>query len=130
MDGFTLDIVAASETKAADGWVAALKSLAPSIRDAFTQAPITGELILTDDNPMVIPLGGMASVTFVMIVPVGGVKVRVRASSADGALSPLPVGRAFFVDCIAVPFTALDVTRIAGSTAPVRVQYFVGKNAA
>lgn len=130
MDAFSLDITASADTGADGGWAAAIKSLAPSIRDAFDRAPVFGELVLTDDNPLAIPLAGMTSVSFVMIVPVGGVKVRVRATSADGTLSPLPVGRIFLVDCVAVPFTAIDVTRVTGSTAAVRVQFLVGKNAA
>lgn len=130
MDAYTLEISAAGESKAADGFAAAIKSLNPSIRDAFERAPVAGELVITDDNPVAIPLAGMSSVSFVMLVPVGGVKVRARVSSSDGATQAIPVGRVLVIDTPDVQITAIDVTRIAGYTAPVRVQYLVGKNAA
>lgn len=128
MDAFTLDITAVAQTAGSAAEATASKLIEASVRDAFDRSSCS-ELELTSDSPVSIPFAGLDVVTFVAIKPVGGVKVRVRLTSADGSQQAIPVGRALALDCVTVPFTAIDVTRIAGYPAPVRVQYLIGKNA-
>lgn len=79
---------------------------------------------LTSDSPLSVPFSGLTDAGVVIVHVVGG-KVRLRLTSADGASQAVPCDDLAFVVSRTVPFTALDITRVAGI--PVTVTVFLGE---
>lgn len=79
-----------------------------------------GEFELTDDSPVSVPLAALAKAHVVFLHVTGG-KVRARLTSADGSSQAIPVDPVLYVQSESVPFTALDLTRAAGTHVTVRV---------
>ncbi len=84
-----------------------------------------GEVVLTDDNPKSISFADLPSAAMVFLRATGG-KVRARLTSPDGAAQAAPVDPVHFTISMSAPFTAIDLTRVAGSGATVRVRYALG----
>jgi hypothetical protein len=94
----------------------------PSGIGAIT-APLTESLQLTQkhydtiplgaDAPAAINFGGVVNAHVVVLKATGG-KVRVRATSTDGALQAIPVDDLIIIISRTVPITAIDLTRVAG----------------
>lgn len=81
---------------------------------------------LVADAPVVVSLGGLSQFEVLVLRAVGG-KVRVRLTSADGASQSVPVDGLLVLISLAVPFTAMDLTRLAGTATTVVV--FMGERA-
>lgn len=79
--------------------------------------------VLTDDSPVAVAFGGLAAVNFLMVKCLGG-KVRVRVTSTDGSQQAIPVDDLLILKCRSVPITAIDLTRVAGTSTTVEV--FIG----
>lgn len=84
------------------------------------------QLTLTNDSPVLLPLGGLSSINVLIVKCVGG-KVRVRVTSADGSQQSVPVDSFLALMSASVPMTAVDVTRTPGVVTVVR--YFLGQKA-
>lgn len=83
-----------------------------------------GKYALSADAAVPVELGGLSQVN-VLIVKAKGGKVRVRITSADGALQSIPVDTLLVLVDLTVPITAIDLTRVAGVTTSVQV--FLGE---
>ncbi len=84
----------------------------------------TDDLTLTVDTPVVVSLGGLTNVHVLIIKTIGG-KIQVRVTSADGTLQAFPVDTFLMLITQSVPFTAIDVTRVANTETQVHV--FMGE---
>lgn len=83
------------------------------------------EFELTSDAVRTIDFGSVANAHVVMIKLVGG-KARVRLTSTDGgAQQAIPVDSFLFLLANSVPITALDITRLTGTTITCKV--FLGE---
>lgn len=82
------------------------------------------DLTLEVDTPVVVPFGGVVNAHVLLIKATGG-KVKARFTSADGALQSVPFDTYFILMSEAVPITAIDLTRVAGTVTSVRV--FLGE---
>ena len=81
---------------------------------------------LTAYAVVAVGLCGLAGAHVVILKTVGG-KVKVRLTSADGAVQSVPVDSFLCLISQTVPFTALDLTRVSGVTTTVKV--FLGERA-
>lgn len=85
------------------------------------------EVKLTDDNPKEVSLGDLPSAALVFVrVTEGNAKVRARLTGPDGtdqAISCDPVG---FIISMSAPYTAIELTRAAGTASTVRVRVALG----
>ena len=81
---------------------------------------------LTADAVVAVGLCGLAGAHVVILKTVGG-KVKVRLTSADGAVQSVPVDSFLCLISQTVPLTALDLTRVSGVTTTVKV--FLGERA-
>lgn len=79
---------------------------------------------LTADSPVTVNFGGLTNAHVVVVKTVGG-KARVRLTSADGSQQSVPVDSFFSLISLAVPVTAIDLTRVAGVSTLVRI--FLGE---
>jgi hypothetical protein len=79
---------------------------------------------LDADDPVNVQFGGVTNAQVLFIKAVGG-KVRVRITSADGATQAIPVSDMLYLECVDVPITAIDLTRVAGTETTVEV--FLGE---
>lgn len=84
------------------------------------------QLSLNSDVPVSVPFGSLASACVIVVKAVGG-KVKLTLTSADGTAQTIPVDSLFHVISIAVPYTAISVTRVPGTTTTVQV--FLGESA-
>lgn len=82
---------------------------------------------LTADATTPVAFGDCTAANVVVMRTVGG-KVKARFTSADGSQQAIPVDAFFAVISGAVPFTAIDITRVSGQETTVRV--FLGQQAA
>lgn len=83
--------------------------------------PQTFEVELDTDDPVAVQFNGMDEAVLIKVESLDG-KVRARFTSADGANAEMPVDPVLAVVSKSVPFTALDLTRVAGApTVLVRV---------
>lgn len=106
--------------------------------DPLVEAPLSEAMYLrnelaisvdvSDDNPKTVNFGGLAGAHVIVIRSNGG-KVRARLTSADGATQAVPVDAIFIVMSTTVPFTALDLTRVAGSGSTLTCKVFLGERA-
>mgnify|MGYP006992523719 CR=1 FL=1 len=81
---------------------------------------------LTVDSPVAVPFAGGVTNAHVVIIKAVGGKVKVRLTSADGAVQSIPVDSFAVLFSRSVPFTAIDLTRIPGTITTVDV--FLGQN--
>ena len=86
----------------------------------FKRSPTIAEYELTSDALQTVPFGPATNAHVVLIKTVGG-KVRVRLTSADGTTQAIPVDSFLLVISESVPFTALDLLRVAGVITTVKV---------
>lgn len=77
------------------------------------------------DTPVNVDLGGLSQAHIVMLKAVGGSSVRVRLTSADGALQSIPFDTYLVLMSMAKPITAIDLTRTPATPTDVRV--FLGQ---
>lgn len=92
--------------------------------DPIIDAPIDESLVLKakqvmtvtldTDLPENIAFGDLAGAHVVIIRALGG-KVRLRATSTDGAAQAVPFDELIVLMSSAVPITAADLTRVAGA---------------
>lgn len=91
-------------------------------------ACVTGYVDCLDDNPVTIPLAGIgAAGANVIELEADGGKVRARFTSTDGATQAVPCDPRALIQSASVPVTAIDVTRVTGSTQTPRVRYTLAK---
>lgn len=100
-------------------------SLEPSVEAIIDEAlvfsrKIVATITLTVDTPVAVAFNGMTSAHVVILSTVGG-KVTARFTSADGATQAIPVDSSLIIISRTVPFTAIDLTRVASTTTDVRV---------
>jgi hypothetical protein len=81
---------------------------------------------LSADAPVVVAFGGVINCNVLVVKCVGG-KIRVRVTSADGAMQAVPVDTFLALTNLSVPITAIDLTRSPGVLTTVRV--FLGEKA-
>lgn len=79
---------------------------------------------LDTDSPKSVAFGDLPSAALVNILSESG-KVRARLTSADGTLAEVPVDPVHFTVSMSVPFTAIDLTRVAGA-GTIRVSVTLG----
>jgi hypothetical protein len=84
------------------------------------------DIDLTADAPVNVSFGGVANAHVVVMKAVGG-KVRARLTSAEGSQQAVPFDTYFILMSESAPVTAIDLTRVAGTTTSVRV--FLGEKA-
>jgi hypothetical protein len=83
------------------------------------------EVELADDDPVAVAFNGMVAASLVKLEVVGGRdKVRARLTSTDG-IAPMSVDPVLAVVARSVPYTAIDLTRVAGGPT-VRVRVTLG----
>jgi len=87
----------------------------------------TNSVILDDDDPFDVDLGGLANVN-VLIMRTQGGKVMAQITSADGDSQSVPVDPFFALISRSVPVTALTLTRVSGT--PTTVKVFMGERPA
>lgn len=83
-----------------------------------------GHYELSADAPVNVGFGGLTAAHVVMVKTTGG-KVRVRYTSSDGATQAVPVDDFMLLITESVGVTALDLTRVAGTSTTVDV--FLGQ---
>lgn len=96
-------------------------------------APINESVILAQknfddyrllvDTPIAVAFGGVTNAHVVVVFT--DRKIRVRLTSADGAAQAVPVDGYLTIISDAVPFTAIDLTRVAAQE--TRVKVFIGE---
>lgn len=89
-------------------------------------AKTTTDVLLTVDTPVAVNFGGVTVANVVILKAVGG-KVTARLTSADGTSQSVPFDTYLILMNDAVPITAIDLTRVAGTSTIVRV--FLGDKA-
>jgi len=90
------------------------------------EAKQLSEQRLTVDTPVPVDFGGVVNANVVVMKAIGG-KVTARFTSADGATQSVPFDTYLILMSDAVPITAIDLTRVAGTDTTVRV--FLGDKA-
>lgn len=88
----------------------------------------SGRVDLDTDATKVVNFGDLAGANVVILRANFG-KVKARFTSADGAVQSIPVDPLLTVISLSVPFTALDLTRVAGQGNTVQVNYSLGEKA-
>ena len=88
-------------------------------------AKAVGTYTLIADAVQAVSFDGLSQVHVVAIKTFGG-KVTVRLTSADGTTQSVPVDSFAVLMSYAVPFTAIDVARVAGVSTVVNV--FLGQH--
>lgn len=83
------------------------------------------EDLLTADPAVAVAFGGVANAHVVIVKT--NKKVRLRLTSADGSAQAVPVDGFLQLITKTVPYTAIDVTRVAGVDTKVKV--FLGEKA-
>lgn len=106
------------------GWPNVVMALDESL--ALDGAPMVVEYELTSDAVQAVSFGGLADASVVVIKSIGG-KVRARLTSADGATQAIAVDTFALLISESVPYTALDLMRVAGTETQVKV--LLGKKA-
>jgi len=86
------------------------------------------EVSLTDNNPLAVSFGGLSEVNVLCMRAEGG-KVRLRVTSADGAVQSIPLDPLGILLSLSVPITALDLTRAATVGNTVTVKIFLAQKA-
>lgn len=81
------------------------------------------DYLLDVDTPVPVAFGGVTNANVVVIF--ADRKVRVRLTSADGALQSVPVDGMVILISKTVPFTAIDLTRVLAQE--TRAKVFVGQ---
>ena len=82
-------------------------------------------IVLAADAPVAVDFGGGVTSAHVVIIKATGGKVKVALTSADGTLQAIPVDSMLILISRTVPFTALELTRLAGTATQVEV--FLGQ---
>lgn len=82
---------------------------------------------ISDDNALAIALGDMSAGVNVIFIRATGGKLRARLTSTDGSQQAIPVDPLLFLISESVVATAIDLTRVAGSTTTVTVEIFLGQ---
>lgn len=83
-------------------------------------------IILDVDTPVPVPFGGGVTSAHVVILKATGGKVRARFTSTDGSQQSVPVDSFFVLTSRSVPISAIDLTRVPGTSTTVDV--FLGQN--
>lgn len=97
-------------------------SVEAPIDEAMTlkKSPLVSEYELTADAPQAVSFGSLTNAHVVIIKTYGG-KVRATLTSADGASQAIPVDSFAAIMSSSVPYTALSITRVSGTTTSVKV---------
>lgn len=100
-------------------------SISAPISESVTLALKNGpdDYTLTADAIQAVALGGVAAINVVEISC--DRKIKVRLTSADGALQTIPVDGHLSLISKTVPYTAIDLQRVAGQE--TRVKVFLGQ---
>lgn len=83
-----------------------------------------GRYDLTSDAEQSVNLGGLSGVNVLVVKATGG-KVKVKLTSADGSAQAVPVDGFAILISRSVPFTAMSLTRVAGTETIVNL--FMGQ---
>jgi hypothetical protein len=82
------------------------------------------DLTLSVDSAVAVPFGGVVNANVILLKATGG-KVKARFTSADGTAQAIPFDTYLILMSDTVPFTAIDLTRVASTLTTVRV--FLGE---
>jgi len=103
------------------GTVSGFPMLAFPLKEAQALAFMqSSKYLLTADAVQSVNFGGVTNASVLLVKCVGG-KVRVRVTSADGAVQSVPVDSLFMLLCESVPITAVDLTRVPATETTVEV---------
>jgi len=83
-------------------------------------------MILTSDSPASVPLGGLTNVNVLAVKVIGG-HLKLTVTSSDGSAQSVPVDSVYMSISLAVPITAVTVTR--DPAVETQVQIFMGERA-
>lgn len=89
-------------------------------------AAATGSVLLGTDTPEAIAFGDLTGAHVVLLKATGG-KVRARLTSTDGSQQAVPVDDVLFLVSRSVPITAIDLTRVVGSSDTPRVTFVIAQ---
>jgi hypothetical protein len=110
------------------GGESGLIALSSLIDESMTLAnKAVGYYDLTSDSVQTVSFGGLASASVIVIKATGG-KVKARLTSADGTTQAIPIDGFMVLMSRSVPYTALDLTRVAGTETLINV--FLGQASA
>lgn len=84
--------------------------------------------VTLDDDPVESVAFGDMTNAHVIVIRLQGGKAKARFTSADGSTQAIPVDPFLTVISSSVPFTALDLQRVSGSTT-VYARIFLGEKA-
>jgi len=106
-------------------------SFAPTIETVIDEAVTLDEKTLADihltvDSAVAVPFGSVINANIIVMKAVGG-KVKARLTSADGSVQAIPFDTYLIIMSDTVPYTAIDLTRVASTDTTVRV--FLGEQA-
>lgn len=87
---------------------------------------LIGQYDLTVDTAVAVNFAGLTNVNVLVVKAIGG-KVRVRITSADGSAQAIPVDGFLSLISLSVPITAIDLTRVVGTSTTVEI--FLGQRA-
>lgn len=99
--------------------------LAPVLHSLYLVRRLNTVISLDSDAPVSVNLGSMTGAHVVILQATS--KVRARLTSSDGSQQALPVDPLQVLLTLAVPVTALDLTRLPGVA--TEVQVFLGEKA-
>lgn len=96
-------------------------------RITLAQALAKRVVVLGVDSPVSVPLDGLTNVGVVHCVPQDGAAVTMRLTSGAGSQQLVPVDDLATIISRSVPFTAIDLIRVAGQATTVHL--FLGQKA-
>lgn len=99
--------------------------LAPLLQSLYLVRRLALSLSLTSDSPVAVNFGSLSGAHVVVLQSTS--KVRARYTSSDGSAQAVPVDPLSIQLSLATPFTALDLTRLAGVNTEVTL--FLGEKA-
>jgi hypothetical protein len=99
--------------------------LAPLLHSLYLLRRANLTLSLTSDAPVAVNFGSLTGAHVIVLQSTS--KVRARVTSSDGSAQALPVDPLQILLSLAVPVTALDLTRLPGINTEVNV--FLGEKA-
>lgn len=79
------------------------------------------EMELTADSPAAVSFGGVVNAHLLIVKVLVGSEIRLRLTSAKGALQAIPVDGFIILFSGTTPITAIDVTRTAGVATTVEI---------
>jgi hypothetical protein len=99
--------------------------LAPLLHSLYLVRRLNTVAVLSGDSPVAVNFGSLSGAHVLILQSTS--KVRARLTSSDGSAQAVPVDPLAILLTLAVPVTALDLTRLTGVNTEVNV--FLGERA-